>query len=327
MIRREFITLLGGAVAAPWPVVAHAQQPSMPVIGFLGSATAKQWATLMGAFLEGLSEAEIVVGRDVTIEYRWAEGQYDRLPALAASLVQRQVSVIAALTTPSAVAAKAATGTIPIVFSTIGDPVQIGLVASLRRPGGNITGATYLNVEVGPKLLELLHEVVPTATTVAALVNPTNPNAEILSNSLQVAAGTLGLELHVLKASTERDINTAFETLIPQRLGGLVVPSDVFLITHEEQLAALALRHRVLTISQTRAFAAAGGLMSYAGSALGAYRQAGAYTGRVLKGEKPADLPVQQTTKVELIVNLKTAKALGLVIPLPLLARADEVIE
>ena len=193
MKRREFITLLGGAVAAPWPVVAHAQQPSMPAIGFLGSATAKQWAPLMGAFLEGLSEAEIVVGRNVTIEYRWAEGQYDRLPSLAASLVQRQVSVIAALTTPSAVAAKAATGTIPIVFSTIGDPVQIGLVASLRRPGGNITGATYLNVEVGPKLLELLHEVVPTVTTVAALVNPTNPNAEILSNSLQVAARTLGL--------------------------------------------------------------------------------------------------------------------------------------
>jgi putative ABC transport system substrate-binding protein len=246
---------------------------------------------------------------------------------LAASLVQRQVSVIAALTTPSAVAAKAATGTIPIVFSTIGDPVQIGLVASLRRPGGNITGATYLNVEVGPKLLELLHEVVPTATTVAALVNPTNPNAEILTNSLQVAAGTLGLELHVLKASTERDINTAFETLIQQRVGGLVVPSDVFLITHEEQLAALALRHRVPAISQTRAFAAAGGLMSYAGSALGAYRQAGAYTGRVLKGEKPADLPVQQTTKVELIVNLKTAKALGLVVPLPLIGRTDEVIE
>jgi len=327
MRRREFMALLGGAVAAPWPVVAHAQQPSMPVIGFLGSATAKQWAPLMGAFLEGLSEVEIVVGRDVTIEYRWAEGQYDRLPSLAASLVQRQVSVIAALTTPSAVAAKAATGTIPIVFSTIGDPVQIGLVASLRRPGGNITGATYLNVEVGPKLLELLHEVVPTATTVAALVNPTNPNAEILSNSLQVAAGTLGLELQVLKASTERDINTAFETLIQQRVGGLVVPSDVFLITYEEQLAALALRHRVLAISQTRAFAAAGGLMSYAGSALGAYRQAGAYTGRVLKGEKPADLPVQQTTKVELIVNLKTAKVLGLVIPLPLLARADEVIE
>jgi len=325
--RDAAVIVTTGIGAAAWPLAAGAQQPAMPVVGFLGSATAKQWAPLMGAFLEGLSEAEIVVGRNVTIEYRWAEGQYDRLPSLAASLVQRQVSVIAALTTPSAVAAKAATGTIPIVFSTIGDPVQIGLVASLRRPGGNITGATYLNVEVGPKLLELLHEVVPTATTVAALVNPTNPNAEILSNSLQVAARTLGLELHVLKASTERDIDTAFETLIQQRVGGLVVPSDVFLITHEEHLAALALRHRVPAISQTRAFAAAGGLMSYAGSALGAYRQAGAYTGRVLKGEKPADLPVQQTTKVELIVNLKTAKALGLVVPLPLIGRTDEVIE
>jgi putative ABC transport system substrate-binding protein len=325
--RREFITLLGAAVAIPWPVMAHAQQPSMPVIGFLGSATAKQWAPLIGAFIKGLSEVDIAVGRDVTVEYRWAEGQYDRLPALAASLVQRQVSVIAALTTPSAVAAKAATGTIPIVFSTISDPVQIGLVTSLRSPGGNITGATYLNVEVGPKLLELLHEVVPTATTLATLVNPTNPNVEILSNSLQVAAGRLGVKLHVLKASTERDITTAFESLVQQRDGGLVVPSDVFLITHEEQLAALALRHRMPAISQTRAFAAAGGLMSYAGSALGAYRQAGAYTGRILKGEKPADLPVQQTTKVELIVNLKTAKALGLEVPLSLLARADEVIE
>jgi putative ABC transport system substrate-binding protein len=299
----------------------------MPVIGFLSSAAAQQWAPLVTAFLEGLSEAEIVVGRNATIEYRWAEGQYDRLPALAAGLVQRQVSVIAALTTPAAVAARAATVTIPIVFSTIGDPVQIGLVASLRRPGGNITGATFLNVEVGPKLLELLHEVVPTATTVAVLVNPTNPNAETLSHSLQVAARTLGLELRVLKASTEGDINTAFETLIQLRIGGLVVASDVFFRIREEQLAALALRHRVPAISQTRAFAVAGGLMSYAGSALDAYRQAGAYTGRVLKGEKPADLPVQQTTKVELIVNLKTAKALELTVPLPLLGRADEVIE
>jgi putative ABC transport system substrate-binding protein len=325
MRRRAFITLLGGAAA--WPLAARAQQPTIPVVGFLSSATAKQWAPLTGAFLEGLNEAEIVVGRNVTIEYRWAEGQYDRLPALATELAQRQVSVIAALTTPAAVAAKAATRTIPIVFSTIGDPVQIGLVASLRRPGGNITGATYLNVEVGPKLFELLHEVVPKATTVAALVNPTNPNAEILSNSLQVAARTLGLELHILKASAERDINAAFETLMQLRVGGLVIPSDVFLITHEEQLAALALRHRVPAISQTRAFAVAGGLMSYAGSASDAYRQAGAYTGRVLKGEKPADLPVQQTTKVELIVNLKTAKALGITVPLPLSGRADEVFE
>ena len=328
MRRREFITLLGGAgMAALWPLETRAQQSTMPVIGFLSSATSKQWSAPLGAFLEGLSEAEIVVGRDVTIEYRWADGQYDRLPALAAGLVQRQVSVIAALTTPAAVAARAATGTIPIVFSTIGDPVQLGLVASLRRPGGNITGATYLNVEVGPKLLELLHEVVPTASTVAALVNPTNPNAEILSSSLLAAARTLGLELHVLKASTERDINTAFEILIQLQVGGLVLPSDVFIITREEQLAALALRHRVPAISQTRAFAVAGGLMSYAGSALYAYRQAGAYTARVLKGEKPADLPVQQTTKVELIVNLKTANALGLIVPLPLIGRADGVIE
>jgi putative tryptophan/tyrosine transport system substrate-binding protein len=325
MKRRDFITLLGGAAVA-WPLSARAQQ-AMPVIGFLSSATAKQWAPLTNAFLEGLNEAEIVVGRNVTIEYRWAEAQYDRLPAFATELVQRQVSVIAARTTPVAGAAKAATRTIPIVFSTIGDPVQIGLVASLRRPGGNITGATYLNVEVGPKLFELLHEVVPKATTVAALVNPTNPNAEILSNSLQVAARTLGLELHVLKASAERDINAAFETLMQLRVGGLVIPSDVFLITHEEQLAALAFRHRVPAISQTRAFSVAGGLMSYAGSALDAYRQTGAYTGRVLKGEKPADLPVQQTTKVELIVNLKTAIAFGLIVPLPLIGRADEVIE
>ena len=288
MRRREFITLLGGAgMAALWPLETRAQQSTMPVIGFLSSATSKQWSAPLGAFLEGLSgEAEIVVGRDVTIEYRWADGQYDRLPALAAGLVQRQVSVIAALTTPAAVAARAATGTIPIVFSTIGDPVQLGLVASLRPPGGNITGATYLNVEVGPKLLELLHEVVPTASTVAALVNPTNPNAEILSSSLLAAARTLGLELHVLKASTERDINTAFETLIQLQVGGLVLPSDVFIITREEQLAALALRHRVPAISQTRAFAVAGGLMSYAGSALYAYRQAGAYTGPCSQGRE-----------------------------------------
>jgi ABC-type uncharacterized transport system substrate-binding protein len=325
MRRREFITLLGGA-AATWPLGARAQQ-ALPVIGFLSSASPDRWAGRMRAFHQGLSETGYVVGRNVTIEYHWAEGQYDRLPALAAGLVQRQVSVIAAVTTPAAVAAKAATRTIPIVFSTIGDPVQIGLVASLRRPGGNITGATHLNVEVGPKLLEVLHEVVPIATTVAALVNPTNPNAETLSNSLQVAARTLGLELHVLKASAEGDINTAFETLIQFRVGGLVIPGDAFLITHEAQLAALALRHRVPAISQSRAFAVAGGLMSYAGSALDAYRQAGAYTGRVLKGEKPADLPVQQTTKVELIVNLKTAMALDLAVPLPLIGRADEVIE
>ena len=326
MRRREFITLLGGA-AATWPLAAGARQPAMPVVGFLGSATAKQWAPLMGAFLEGLSEAEIVVGRNVTIEYRWAEGQYDRLPSLAASLVQRQVSVIAALTTPSAVAAKAATGTIPIVFSTIGDPVQIGLVASLRRPGGNITGATYLNVEVGPKLLELLHEVVPTATTVAALVNPTNPNAEILTNSLQVAAGTLGLELHVLKASTERDFDSAFAELVQVRAGGLVIGSNALFSASSEQLAALAIRHAVPAISPYREFAVAGGLMSYGGNVPDQDRLVGAYTGRILKGDKPADLPVQQITRVDLVINMKTAKALGLTMPTALLVRADEVFE
>jgi putative ABC transport system substrate-binding protein len=323
--RRDFITLLGGAAA--WPLVARAQQPAMPVIGLLGSATAREWAPLVAAFLRGLSEAGYDDGRNVAIEYRWADGQYDRLPAMAADLVRRQVTVIAALTSPSAIAAKAATAIIPIVFTTIADPVQIGLVASLNRPGGNLTGVTILNVEIVPKMLELLHEVVPTATTMAALVNPTNPNADTWSTGLQVAARTLGLELNVLRASTERDIDEAFATLIPLRVGGLVIVNDVFLITREEQLAALALRHKLPTIFQSRESVVAGGLMSYGGSASDAYRQAGVYTGRVLKGEKPADLPVQQATKVELYINLKTAKTLGITIPLPLSGRADEVIE
>jgi putative ABC transport system substrate-binding protein len=246
---------------------------------------------------------------------------------MAADLIQRQVAVIAALTTPAAVAAKAATATTPIVFTTIGDPVQIGLVTSLSRPGGNITGVTYLNVEVAPKLLELLHEVIPTATTMAALVNPTNPNADTLSRSLQVAARTLGLQVHVLKASTESDIETAFVTLAELHASGLVIPSDVFIITHEERLAAWALRHGMPAVFQPRSAAMAGGLMSYSGSASDVYRQAGVYTGRVLKGEKPADLPVHQATKLELVINLKTAKALGVEVPPSLLARADEVIE
>jgi putative ABC transport system substrate-binding protein len=326
MKRREFITLLAGTAAA-WPQAAHAQQRGMPVIGLLSSVTARQWAPFVAAFLQGLNEIGFVERQNVATEQRWAEGQYDRLPALAADLIQRQVAVIAALTTPAAVAAKAATVTTPIVFTTIGDPVQIGLVPSLSRPGGNMTGVTYLNVEVAPKLLELLHEVIPTATTVAALVNPTNPNADTLAESLQVAARTLGLQLHVLKASTEPEIETAFVTLAELRVSGLVIPSDVFIITHEERLAAWAFRQRLPAIFQTCALATAGGLMSYSGSALDVYRQAGIYTGRILKGEKPADLPVQQSTKVELIINLKTAKALGLTIPLPLIGRADEVIE
>jgi len=246
---------------------------------------------------------------------------------MATDLIQRKVAVIAALTTPAAIAAKAATATTPIVFTTIGDPVQIGLVTSLSRPGGNMTGVTYLNVEVAPKLLELLHEVIPTATTMAALVNPTNPNADTLSRSLEAAARTLGLQLHLVKASTESDIETTLVTLAELRASGLVIPSDVFLITHEERLAAWALRHGMPAVFQPRSAAMAGGLMSYSGSALDVYRQAGVYTGRVLKGEKPADLPVHQATKLELVINLKTAKALGLTVSLPLLARADEVIE
>src|SRR4051794_8155603 len=247
MRRRNFITLLGGA-AIVWPLAGRAQQPTMPVIGLLGSATAREWAQSVAAFHRGLSETGFAEGRDVSIEYRWAENQYDRLPSLAAELTYRQVSVIAAFTTPSAIAAKLATASIPIVFTTIADPVQIGLVASLNRPGGNLTGVTFLNVEIVPKMLELLHEVVPAATTMAALVNPTNPNADTWSTSLQIAARTLGLELTVLKASAERDIDRAFATLIPLRVGGLVIANDVFLITRQEHLADLALRHRVPTI-------------------------------------------------------------------------------
>jgi putative tryptophan/tyrosine transport system substrate-binding protein len=325
MRRRDFIKSIGGAAA--WPIVARAQQGAIPVIGLLGSTTPKEWAPLVAEFLKGLSETGIVVGRNVTIEYRWAEGQYERLPTMAAELAERQVSVIVALTTPAAVAAKAATATTPIVFTTIGDPVQIGLVPSLNHPGGNITGVTYLNVEIAPKLLELLHEAVSTATAMALLVNPTNPNVDTVSRSLQAAAHTLGRELHVLNTSTDRDIDTAFASLVQLRIGGLVIASDAFFNTREEELAALALRYRLPAIFQTRAFTLAGGLMSYTGSASDVYRQAGVYTGRILKGEKPAELPVMQATKVELVINLKTAKALGLTVPMTLLGRADELIE
>jgi putative tryptophan/tyrosine transport system substrate-binding protein len=325
MKRREFITLLGGAAA--WPVAARAQQTAMPVIGFLGSDSPDLYADRLRAFRHGLKETGYE-GQNVAIEYRWAEGQNDQLPALAADLVRRRVVVIATSTTPAVLAAKAATTTIPIVFFVAGDPVELGLVAALNRPGGNLTGTTTLTLEVGSKWLQLLHEVVPTATTFALLVNPTSPNlADAQSRNLRAAAGTLGLQIHLLQASTDRDLDTAFATLVQLRAGGLVISSDSFFFTRSEQLAALASQRTVPTIFGFREFATAGGLMSYGGSIADSHRWCGVYTGRVLKGEKPADLPIQQSTKVELVINLKTAKALGITVPLPLLARADEVIE
>jgi putative ABC transport system substrate-binding protein len=328
MKRREFITLVGGA-AATWPLGARAQQPAMAVIGFLGSASPDLYAKALQAFRQGLSDIGYVEGRNVAIEYRWAGGQNDRLPALAADLVRRQVSVIAVLVgTPATLAAKAATSTIPVVFQVGTDPVAAGLVASLVRPGGNVTGVTNLNTELGPKRLELLRELIPTANTIALLVNPTSPFVtENISRELQSAARTLGLQLHILNASTERDFDKVFETLLQLRADALVIAPDAMFISRSEQLGALTLRHAVPAITQFREFTVAGGLMSYGGSFTEAARQVGVYTGRILKGEKPADLPVQQIAKVEMIINMKTAKALGLNVPNTLIGRADELIE
>jgi putative ABC transport system substrate-binding protein len=319
--------LLGGTIA--WPMAARAQQPAVPVIGYLGSESRDVFAGRLRAFRQGLSETGYVEGDNVAIEYRWADNQRDRFPALLADLVGRKVTVIAAVTgTPPALAAKAATTTIPIVFATAGDPVALGLVASLNRPGGNLTGVATLTVELGPKQLEVLHELVPTATIIALLVNPTNPtNAETLSRDLRAAARTLGLQLHILHASTERDFDAVFASLPRLRAGALVIGSDPFFNSRSQQLAALALRHAMPTMCPFREYAMAGGLISYGNSFADAHRQVGAYTGRILKGEKPADLPIQQSVKVELIINLKTARALGLTLPLTLLGRADEVIE
>jgi putative ABC transport system substrate-binding protein len=323
MRRREFITLLGGAAA--WPFAARAQQPAMPVIGFLHNSTLERRRSNLTAFQQGLKETGYVEGQNVIVEYRWAEDQPDRVPALAADLVRRQVNVIVAMGAAAAVA-KAATSTIPIVFGTASDPVADGTVASLNRPGGNLTGATTLGAELEPKRLELLHELVPTAGTLAVLFEPIKANAERLIG-LQEAARALGLLLHVQNANTETEIEKAFAMLGQEQARALIVSASSLFSNFSERIAALSLRHRIPTIYQYREFAAAGGLMSYGGSLTDTYRLAGVYAGRILKGEKPADLPVQQSTKVELIVNLKTAKALGLTIPPALLARADEVIE
>jgi putative ABC transport system substrate-binding protein len=325
MNRREIIAGLGGAAA--WPLAARTQQAAVPVIGFLNSVSADGYAQFVRAFHQGLGTTGYVEGRNVVIEYRWADTQYDRLPALAADLARRQVRVIAA-NTLAALASKAATTTIPIVFVTAGDPVELGLVASLNRPGGNVTGVTTLSSEIGSKRLELAHELVPAANSIALLVNPTNPNlAGPLSRDLQAVAGALGLQLHVLQASAERDFDTAFAALRQLRAGALVIGTDALFTDRCEQIATLALRDAVPTIYENREFTAAGGLISYGGGFLDAYRQLGVYTGRILGGAKPADLPVQQATRIELIINLKTAKALNLIIPETLLATADEVIQ
>ena len=329
MRRRQFITLLGVSAATASALVARAQQTAMPVIGFLnGTTPTLVYTDRVRSFLQGLGEAGYFEGQNVAIEYRWGENQYDRLPALAADLVRRQVSVIAATGgAPEALAAKAATKTIQIVFQTGVDPVAIGLVASLARPGGNVTGVTQLSVELAPKLVELVHELVPAASVIALMVNPTNPGAELHSRNFQLAARTFGLQIDVMHASTESDFESIFETLTRRQVGALVIGADSFLSSRNELLAALALRHLLPAIYAFRNFPAVGGLMSYGGSIADAQRLAGIYTGRILKGERPANLPVQQSTKIELVINLKTAKALGLDLPAPLLGRADEVIE
>ena len=327
MKRREFITLLGGAAAA-WPLASRAQQAAVPAVGLLTSRAPDDTPQLLAAFRQGLKDNGFVEGQNVAIEYRFAGNQNERLPALAADLVHRQVAVIAATTTPAALAAKAATATIPIVFEVGADPVQLGLVPNFNRPGANVTGVTQLNTEVAPKRLELLHELIPTTSLMALLLDPTDPtNADTQSTSVLSAAQRLGLKVHVLNASSERDFDRVFASVMQLRAGGLVIGAHGFFTARSEQLGALAARHAVPAAYENREFVAAGGLVSYGGGISDAYRLAGVYAARILKGEKPAELPVQQSTKVEMFLNLKAAKALGITVPLPLLGRADEVIE
>jgi putative tryptophan/tyrosine transport system substrate-binding protein len=326
MRRRKFLSLLGGAAAA-WPFAARGQHAAVPMIGFLNSASPEGYAPYATAFRQGLKEAGYVDGQNVTIEYRWAEGRYERLPTQAADLVRRQVSVIAATSTPAILVAKTATSTIPIVFTTGADPVKLGFVASLNRPGGNATGVNFFTAELGSKQTGLLHELIPAATHVGLLVNPNYPATDAMTRDTTTAASAIGFQIDVMQASDSREIEAAFGALVRNRADALLVGSDSFFVSRRLQIATLAARHAIPTVYPVRDFAEAGGLMSYGASQTEAYRQAGIYTGKILKGAKPADLPVMRSTKFELVINLPTARAIGLEIPPILLARADEVIE
>jgi putative ABC transport system substrate-binding protein len=326
MRRRDFIPLLGGAAAA-WPAAARAQQPAMPVVGFLNSGSAAEWAHLVAAFKEGLSEASYVEGKNVAVEYRWAQGENDRLPGLAADLVHRQVAVIAAFGPPAAAAAKEATAKIPIIFSVGTDPIDLGLVTSFRRPTSNLTGINIFVDVLTPKRQELLHELVPAAPVVAMLVNPTSAQTQSELRGVQAAADRLRQQVRIFNVGSDREIDAAFATIIDQRIGGLLVQPDPLFTGRRDQLVLLTTRHAIPTVFGFREFAMAGGLMSYGTSLRAAYRHVGVYAGRIVKGEKPAGLPVQQATAFETVVNLKAAKALGVTIPTGILLRADEVIE